>query len=309
MHAVERKLHRGSIPVFWKINKAMFLKIIIQRQCHNDLLKLFQRFPLACMWAAMNEVLLLSFSCGVWLTEEQRTLDIRNETRHWNASRATFGTIEHRAAAKGSQSITEDCQALGGSLITTIEDEAMRVNDRRRTNPLRVPPGHGTRTRTGRTENAFGALIVARPLLWRLDTLGEWWRLIIDQVGLDLLILGEKRLQVNHEIFDHRESEERLDRYPLSYVTHEDLAGQAIAPVYAHRIGATDAVSTRPTKGEGAILLPLDLVERVQQTIALFNGGPELCPVGSGIFFRIKALDLECGYSHDTSPQHGLLHC
>jgi hypothetical protein len=138
-------------------------------------------------------------------------------------------------------------------------------------------------------------------LLWRLETLGERRGLIVDQVGFDLLVLGEKRLQVNHEVFDHPKCQQWHDGDLVRQTPHQELAGEAIEPIHAHGIRPADPVSARPAKGEGAVLFPLDLVERVQQAIICFNIHPVLGPIGSPIFLRIKASNLECDSLHHPS--------
>ena len=77
----------------------------------------------------------------------------------------------------------------------------MRIDDGCRPDPCWVAPGYGARTGAAGAENAFRTLLIPGVLLWCLEALGEWRGLIVDQVRLDLLVLGEKRLQVNHEIF------------------------------------------------------------------------------------------------------------
>src|SRR5579884_1634644 len=81
---------------------------------------------------------------------------------------------------------------------------------------------------------------------------------------------------------------------------------------------------TGAAKGEGAILLPLDCVQCVEQAIVFFYFHLVLSPIRSLIFLRIKASNLQGGglhlssshenglaaYPDDILGRHfGLLHC
>src|SRR5579884_936634 len=100
-----------------------------------------------------------SLFCVHGLSVKQSPLNICDEARHGDAARATFRAIEDRAAARGSQAVAENRQALRRPVIPTIEDEAMRVHQRRRSHPFWIGPGYGTGTGTASTENTFGPLV------------------------------------------------------------------------------------------------------------------------------------------------------
>jgi len=167
-----------------------------------------------------------------------------------DSPRAAFRAIEHRAAAKDSQTVTENCQAQRCATVTTIEEEAVCIHNGGRPDPCGIAPGHGARRGAGSTQNALRTLIVTSALLRRLETLGEWWGLIVDEVRFDLLILGEKRIQVNHQVFDHPERQQRHNGDLVRQTPHQELTGQAIQPIDAHRIRAADAMATGAAKGE-----------------------------------------------------------
>ena len=65
----------------------------------------------------------------------------------------------------------------------------MGIDESGRLAPFWVAPGNGARPGAGSAENALRAFIVPHTLFWRLQTLVSGGGLIVDQVGLDLLIL------------------------------------------------------------------------------------------------------------------------
>jgi tetratricopeptide (TPR) repeat protein len=181
---------------------------------------------------------------------EDCTLHLLDQIGDRDSPRAAFRAIEHRAAAKDSQTVTENCQAQRCATVTTIEEEAVYIHNGSRPDPCGIAPGHGARRGAGSTQNALRTLIVTSALLRRLETLGEWWGLIVDEVRFDLLILGEKRIQVNHQVFDHPERQQRHNGDLVRQTPHQELTGQAIQPIDAHRIRAADAMATGAAKGE-----------------------------------------------------------
>ena len=111
-----------------------------------------------------------------------------------------------------------------------------------------------------------------------------------DQEGLDVTVCLEERLHVDDEVFLERQSLDRLDgdRGVHVQVLDQRLAGKPVQSVDPHGVGPTDAVGARAPVGEGAVLLPLDLVEGVQDAI-----GPEdlhlvVVPVGVSVDLGIE---------------------
>src|SRR5699024_178193 len=70
------------------------------------------------------------------------------------AARAGLVAVEGRAAAPHALLVVEDLQTHVAALITRIEDETMRIDDRGRTEVLPVGPEHGARRGAGSAEDA-----------------------------------------------------------------------------------------------------------------------------------------------------------
>ncbi len=167
----------------------------------------------------------------------------------------------------------------------------MGIDNRSRANPVGVAPDRRTGTRAGPAENALCSLIVARALLWRLQSLGSRLVIIGNQVGLDRFVLLKEAVHVDDQVFDDRVTEHRLNRHLLAHVAHENLAGEAVAPVDAHGIGAADAVRARTPVRQRAIHRPLDDIERVQQAINRIGLDGVLGPVWLRVLLWIEAFD------------------
>ena len=85
--------------------------------------------------------------------EHQRPLDLLNRLGHLDASRAGIGAVERGAAAPDAVDLVEDVEPLGGAFVAAVEDEPVRVDDRRRAEVAALAPVDGAtgraRTRTG----------------------------------------------------------------------------------------------------------------------------------------------------------------
>src|SRR5699024_12255024 len=76
-----------------------------------------------------------------------------------DAARAGRGAVEGRAAAPPALLVVEDLQTHVAALITRIEDETMRSDDRGRTEVLPVGPEHGARRGAGSAEDALRGVV------------------------------------------------------------------------------------------------------------------------------------------------------
>src|SRR2546428_5685230 len=87
--------------------------------------------------------------------EEERALDVFDGAGDLDVSGAGVGAVEDGAAAPDTVAGVEHGQPLVGTLIATIEDEAVGVDDRRRADELLAGPERRTRRRTRRAPDAF----------------------------------------------------------------------------------------------------------------------------------------------------------
>src|SRR5690242_3171311 len=133
-------------------------------------------------------------------------LDLLDGVGDGDAARTGLGAVEDRAATPDAGAVAEDLEPLGAAAVAAVEDEAVRVDDGGWPHPLGVRPDGGTGTGAGAAEDALGRLVVALALLRRLPPLGARLRLVVDQIWLDLLVLGEEGVHIHDEIADDREA-------------------------------------------------------------------------------------------------------
>ena len=86
---------------------------------------------------------------------------------------------------------------------------------------------------------------------------------------------------------------QRRDGDLLAQLVDPDLAGQAVAAVDQHRVGAADAVAAGAPEGERAVDLGLDRVEQVEHPVHRLGLDRVALPVGRGVALGVEAQDAE----------------
>src|SRR5450756_3175125 len=76
--------------------------------------------------------------------------------------------VEGGAAPEDPVAALEDLQPLAGGGVPAVEDEPVRVDDRRRTDVAAVDPINGAGPGAGGAQDALGGVVVAVPLLLSL---------------------------------------------------------------------------------------------------------------------------------------------
>src|ERR671910_3761430 len=89
-----------------------------------------------------------------------------------DAAGTGLGAVEGGPAAPDALLVVQHGQALGGSLVAGVEDEAVGVDDRRRAEVLVVGPEHRARGGAGGAQDALGGVVEALTVLLRLAPLG-----------------------------------------------------------------------------------------------------------------------------------------
>src|SRR5664280_2784584 len=86
-------------------------------------------------------------------------------------ARAGVRAVEDRAAAPHAVLVGQDLEALVRALVARVEDEAVGLDDRGRTDVVRLGPERRAGRRAGGAQDAFRGVVVAGPLLRRLAPL------------------------------------------------------------------------------------------------------------------------------------------
>src|SRR5699024_3870569 len=92
------------------------------------------------------------------------------------------------------------------ALITRIEDETMRIDDRGRTEVLPVGPEHGARRGAGSAEDALRGVVEGLTLFGRLQTLAIWLMTGGDEERHALAVGLEVGLQVHQRVRHGRQA-------------------------------------------------------------------------------------------------------
>ena len=160
--------------------------------------------------------------------------------------------------------------------------------------------GQGSRTQERRIDFEHGAVGHARAahdagrdagqvqhrlvrddvLLFRLGPLGL-------EVGLDLVDLVPKQVEIDDQVFDDRHVASGLhgDDVPLLQCSRRlCLAGQPGVPVDAHGAGAANGTAAGAAEAEGSVVLFPDLDQGIQHGCVVLNGHGVVLPERCGFF-------------------------
>ncbi len=177
------------------------------------------------------------------------------------------------------------------SLIAAVEDEPVSIDDRRWTDELGIRPGDRAGGGAGRAEDALGRVLEAFAFLRDFAALTGARSFVGDQVRLDRFVGIEELVHIDDQILDRREADQRLDRDLLAELVHQHFAGEPIAAVDPHGVGAADAVGAGAAVGERAILVPLDPVEGIEHPVGRLDVEQLLLEGRLDVDVRVVSLD------------------
>ena len=104
-------------------------------------------------------------------------------------------------------------------------------------------------------------------MLCRLTSFLFGRRSFCDQIGLDRIVLLEKRTEVHDQVFDHLKYRKRFDQNLFFIIPGQFLTGKAADPVDPHPVRPADAMAARPSVRERWVLLPSNSVETIEKSI------------------------------------------
>ena len=178
----------------------------------------------------------------------------------------------------------------------------MCLHDGGRTNIVSIGPEGRAGSGAAGAQDALGGVVEPLAVLDALVAFPAGGRrIVVDKVRFDGAIAGEERFHVHYQVLKHRQAADRFDLHLLAQVLHQHLAGQPVAAVDDHRIGATDAVGAGTAQGQRPVLVPLDRVQRVQKLIVGVYINLVFAPPGLGVLLGVETLDLQC-YIHELPP-------
>src|SRR5688572_12368581 len=122
---------------------------------------------------------------------QDRLLDLADRAGDADLAGAGLGAVEDGAAAPDALAPVQLVQPGGAGLVARVEDEAVRVHDRRRAHELVVRPERGAGGGAGRAEDALGGVVEALTLFDRLQPLALGRGRVVDEEGEHGAVLGE----------------------------------------------------------------------------------------------------------------------
>src|SRR5688572_15055932 len=230
---------------------------------------------------------------GLCLVDQDGPCDLLNGLRYLDGAGAGFGAVDGGAAPEHAGPVAQDLESFIRAAIAGIEDEPVGVDDRRWAHVPPISPEDRAGSGAGSAQDALRGVVKALPLLGGLDPFPRPRILVVDQVGEHGLVALEERLHVHDEIFQDWQSPDRLHRHLRSDLLDQHLAGQIVLAVDQHGIRATDAVSARTPKSQGAVVPPLHLVQCVQDAIRRLHLYRELVPPRVRAHLRVVPPNLQ----------------
>ena len=267
----------GGSAAAWRLRG--YLRATLGRERHHAAVGVASVAAFSCKITRVDFVqdrgdgpsVIMHESRGQTRRNEQRPLDLLDRLGDLDAARAGVGAVEGRPAAPDALLVVQDLQPLLGALVAAVEDEPVGVDDRGRAEVLAVVPEDRARAWCRHAQRMHLVVSSKRARSSaRLQALagGRRCRSVIRN-GMHLAVRREERLHVDDEVLLQRQALDRLDddRLARVQVLDQGLAGQPVAPVDPHRVRPADAVRARAPEGQRAVLLPLDLVQRVEHPV------------------------------------------
>ena len=192
----------------------------------------------------------------------------------------------HEGTAPDTIVAVELRHALAFALVPAVQVVTVRQGQRRRPQKLRVQTKLRARRIAQATVDAIGKLPIARQLFRRLCVglrlagIEGLHRVLFDQVGLHRRQVLQEQRHVHDQVPLHGEVRQRFDTNLVRVVAQEGFTAQPGNAVDHDAAGATNRHSARPAVAQRAVLLLLDMVQRVEKRGALLHCNVVGLPVG-----------------------------
>jgi hypothetical protein len=217
---------------------------------------------------------------------------------------------DKRAAPDGVV-LGEDREAVFGALIAGVEIVTLGESDSGGAGKKGVEPVDRAGGVAKHAVDAHAVLLEGFELFGSLQILafGDGLFFLTNEPGLHFLELAHEVVHSDDEVADDGKIAERLDANGRRRVIGEESgAGELWLAVDEHAATAADAHATGPAIGEGAVLLILYVVERVEDDPIAAEGNFEALETRSGVSLRRVARDFEFdGVGHDVLTCAGFL--
>src|SRR6266550_2176340 len=168
---------------------------------------------------------------------------LEDGARHVDPTGTGLDAVEDRPATPHPIGVGHQLQALLMGGVAAVEDEPMRVDDRGRTNVVGIGPEDRAGGGARRAQDAARGVLVPLPVRGRLVAFLAVLRdLVVDQVWHGGPVLRPEVLHLHQQVLDDRDTPQRLDADLPASVLDQVLAGEPVAAIDEHGIGAAYAM-------------------------------------------------------------------
>lgn len=223
-------------------------------------------------------------------------LDLGDGTTRIEVLGASLGAHHDGVATVQLPCIIQRFDAFFGHAITAIRDPSVSLHKNGRAKVLvTIPPVTGARCGAASTENAFVHTIEQLAVLLGLEVFSRSRRRGLGlQPRLDRLVLLIETVHVRNKVLDNFHVRKRIDRDGSITSIDATETGKGVCAIDVHCTTSTDTFSARTTKGEGRVLLILDLEKGIQHHGTTFlHVDMEGLHLGLFIGVRVVTVDLE----------------
>ena len=170
-------------------------------------------------------------------TQNHHFLDLANRLGRVQPFGANVDAVHDGVAAEQAVGVFQVVQALGGGFVAAVGDKAVGLQQASRADKLvRVPPKARAAGRAAGAQDALVQAIELFALFGALQALFLRRHVVVDQVGLDRVVLLEELRHVHDHVADHRQAGQGLEHDGTGQGAHIGQTGQAVFAIDVHRV-------------------------------------------------------------------------
>lgn len=183
---------------------------------------------------------------------------------------AGLGAVHDGVATVDGEAVLHHGQPLVGVVVPRVDHPAVGLHEDGRAQVLvRVPPVAGAGGAAAGAQDALVEAVQFSTVLDGLQVLLLSWNDVciipLLQVGLNRAVLGIKVAHVRYQILDHIHVGQRVHKnWLVRYIIDLVNAGQSVGAINIHRARAADALTARPSEGQGRVHLIFYLYQGIQ---------------------------------------------
>src|SRR5690554_6435614 len=207
--------------------------------------------------------------------------------------------VHDAAAAENTERVIQARQSLCLGSVATVRQEAVGLQQARRTNELvRVPPERRTSGGAACTQDTFVQAVQLFTIFRRLQALNGRSRIVVYKIRHNFFVLFVEQTHIHDQVTDNRQARQRAQNQlvVLDHIRHRSDTSQAVLAVHVHAIRATNTLTAGTTIAHGRVFF-LHQVQNIQnhEIFARRNLDFDILHVRGIIGFRIIAIQ---AYQH-----------